>query len=748
MKFKLSIISILFSLTLLLISCSFDGVDNVQRMLADEDACGKKAVWRVEGSTLYIEGTGEMWNFDSSWDTPWHDVAHLVEKIEISDGITGVGDHAFDGFDSVSFISFPDSVYRIGKSAFEGVYLRSIDLPDNLKFLGDKAFFNSALKRISIPASVEYIGKGAIHFNHSPSYVYYEGTSDEWDNITIFEGVEDSYSYDGYVPSYDRYVFDESKIYYNVSSVRTKNFAPEVIEGNKCGENATWRIDGNKLIIEGSGDIWDFFDEDGVPWSEHSIREVEIGEDITGIGDYALCGTSSMIYVPKNVTYIGDEALSGSINILPEKLEYIGGQNIYLNPEIIYFGGSEDAWDNITILPDNDAVDISDIFFDVDTDLYRNLRGFDYAPKEAPKGFCGDNATWTYSDGVLTISGSGPIWDNYQEWKNLTIKNLIINDGITGIGNRTFVSCKVYNVTIPDSVEYIGDDAFSWTLLDAVKIPNGVKYIGESAFNNRYTGGSASMYRAVRSIHIPASVLHIGTGAFDSNISKISVDNNNPVYKTYGHELISKDGKSFLKYFEETQNTKSYNIPSSVKYICQDAFWYCSGLSKISIPDGVVRIGSGAFSNCQRITELKLPGSLKTIGNSAFNMCVKVKRFNIPNSVKYIGKWAFDNCRALEDIDLPSGITSILDSTFSGCESLESIKIPSGVVELESNAFSDCESLDTVRLPVSLKKIGYDAFGGSTDVDNVYYSGSEEQWGKVILDSGNEFISEVLICNG
>lgn len=64
-------------------------------------------------------------------------------------------------------------------------------------------------------------------------------------------------------------------------------------------------------------------------------------------------------------------------------------------------------------------------------------------------GTCGDNATWKLtSDGVLTISGSGTMEEDYAwgsaPWyaiKEIIIK-VIIEDGITSIGNNTFRSCS------------------------------------------------------------------------------------------------------------------------------------------------------------------------------------------------------------------------------------------------------------------------------------------------------------------
>ena len=83
-------------------------------------------------------------------------------------------------------------------------------------------------------------------------------------------------------------------------------------------------------------------------------------------------------------------------------------------------------------------------------------------------GSCGENATWTYESTTLTISGTGEMydyaygeapWNAYAE----TMTSLVIEDGITSIGNNAFAGCeKLNSVQYPASgFTSIGDYAFS-----------------------------------------------------------------------------------------------------------------------------------------------------------------------------------------------------------------------------------------------------------------------------------------------
>ena len=79
-------------------------------------------------------------------------------------------------------------------------------------------------------------------------------------------------------------------------------------------------------------------------------------------------------------------------------------------------------------------------------------------------GTCGAEVTWTLdSEGVLTISGSGYMYDNGSSgapWHG-RVKSAVIAEGVTSIGEYAFSDCRsLTSVTIPGSVTRIGEYAF------------------------------------------------------------------------------------------------------------------------------------------------------------------------------------------------------------------------------------------------------------------------------------------------
>lgn len=102
--------------------------------------------------------------------------------------------------------------------------------------------------------------------------------------------------------------------------------------------------------------------------------------------------------------------------------------------------------------------------------------------------------TYDTSAKTLTVSGSGAIADYTNEvgsrapWyaNRHTIESVVIEEGVTRIGNYAFYSLMngaVKNITIPDSVTSIGEGAFkSCNRVTSVTIGSGVTSIGKQAF--------------------------------------------------------------------------------------------------------------------------------------------------------------------------------------------------------------------------------------------------------------------------
>lgn len=86
-----------------------------------------------------------------------------------------------------------------------------------------------------------------------------------------------------------------------------------------CGENMTWTLTGEEnnltLTISGTGSMYTFWTTNNVPWFDQrrSIRQVELGEGITDLGNYVFyeCSSLTSIVLPESLTGIGSSAFRG-----------------------------------------------------------------------------------------------------------------------------------------------------------------------------------------------------------------------------------------------------------------------------------------------------------------------------------------------------------------------------------------------------------------------------------------------------
>ena len=312
-----------------------------------------------------------------------------------------------------------------------------------------------------------------------------------------------------------------------------------------------------------------------------------------------------------------------------------------------------------------------------------------------------DNLTWDYTNGTLIISGAGamtvPEFMNYYPWYGFrsSIISVIIEDGVTSIGNSAFHGC---------------------TGLTSVTIPNSVTSIGNSAF--RGCTGLTSV--------------NITDIAAWCNIA-FSADEANPLY--YAKHLYVNDVE-----------VMDLVIPNSVTSIGNYAFYNCSGLTSLTIPNSVTSIGRNAFSGCSGLTSVTIPNSVTSIGDFAFLGCSGLTSveapagfFDVPennwpdytkilnqvvvnsgelteNALLFINRSyktlqtldvsrvtntefadeAFKGYYNLQQLVLPEGLQKVSYMMVAGCKNLQSIDIPASVEEIEQSAFEDCRSIQSI----------------------------------------------------
>ncbi len=118
-------------------------------------------------------------------------------SVVIGNGVETVGEFAFSNCVNLTDLVIGENVKTIEKQAFNNCSkLTLVILKDKVTTLGYGAFYGcSGLKEIVIGDSVKTIGEAAFWNCDNIKSVYYKGTKDEWENITIGEYNEDLTDY-------------------------------------------------------------------------------------------------------------------------------------------------------------------------------------------------------------------------------------------------------------------------------------------------------------------------------------------------------------------------------------------------------------------------------------------------------------------------------------------------------------------------------------------------------------------------
>ena len=408
-----------------------------------------------------------------------------------------------------------------------------------------------------------------------------------------------------------------------------------------------------------------------------------IGNSVTTIGEYAFSGCSgftSSLTIPNSVTTIGNHAFyncygfTGDLTI-GNSVTAIGNYAFY------YCDGFSDVCSLAETAPTlgteafpmfKDINPNTTLYYPTSEEQSYNDKGwFNYFSNRIGFGKCGDNLYWYVDENnTLTIFGTGEMYDyndnNYKApWRSLNSKptSLVLEDGITHIGNYAFYNCSGFtgSLTIPNSVTTIGNSAFyNCSGFDgSLTIGNSVTTIGNYAF------GNCSGFKG--SLTIPNSVTNIGISAFQ-----------------------------YCSGF-----TGSLTIPNSVTAIGEGAFSGCSSFTgSLTIGNSVTTIGNYAFQECSGFTgSLTIPNSVTTIGNGVFYLCSGFTgSLTIPNSVTSIGNYAFYFCSGFDgSLTIGNSVTNIGDEAFVYCVGLTgSLTIPNSVTTIGDWAFYYCSGLTNI----------------------------------------------------
>ena len=291
----------------------------------------------------------------------------------------------------------------------------------------------------------------------------------------------------------------------------------------------------------------------------------------------------------------------------------------------------------------------------------------------ADSGTCGENCTWSFEGGKLTISGTGEMEQYHSKYVGYytsdapwishrnQITSIEIGEGITNVSDYAFFGVQASSVSLPETVTSLGANSFNGNKkMQTIDLPSGLTSIGEGAFRSA-TG--------LTDITIPEGVTTLPKQLFHGATNLTNV--------TIGSNVTTIENDVF-----RTTNLTSINIPETLKSVGDYAFAF-TNLSEGDLSNTVItKIGQYAFAGTA-IKELTLPESYTKIGFQAFINMKNLEKVNIPEGVTAMSYGAFSGCSNLTDIVLPQSLQQITTGDFANCTSLTILLIPAGVTHMD-----------------------------------------------------------------
>lgn len=196
---------------------------------------------------------------------------------------------------------------------------------------------------------------------------------------------------------------------------------------------------------------------------------------------------------------------------------------------------------------------------------------------------CGDNVSASIENGVLTISGTGKMYDYLEVYGDGNYE--VDGYGITGHGKdgdgEYYYRDIPWPTERPSTDSQSGDDVDYDDCIHKVIVEEGITYLGANAFHDM---------KYLMDISLPSTLVKIGTGCFYGcgKLKEITI----PASVT---ELGEKDTANRFAMFEYCGGLEKVIIPenSRLKYIESGAFYSAGNFDglEVYIPEQVEEIG-------------------------------------------------------------------------------------------------------------------------------------------------------------
>ena len=657
-----------------------------------------------------------------------------ISSVEISDGVTSIGNNAFTDCPSLTSITIPNSVTSIGIGAFSYcTALTSFSVPKSVSKIEEYTFYNcSSLSFIDISNSVTSISPNAFELCSSLTSVHW--------NATNYEISRSSYA--------------PFRVILTQITSFTFGDAVESIPAYLC-------------------------------YGMTNLQSVVIPNSVTSIGDYAFqsCSSLASITIPNSVTSIGKSAFAdcSSLNsiTIPKSVSKIEGYTFYNCSSLtsITIPNSvtsieESAFRNCSSLTSitipNSVTSISPNAFSGCSSLssvHWNAINYDNisSSSDAPFDYILTQITsFTFGDAVESIPA-------YLCCGMKNLQSLTIPNSVTSIGGCAFYDCSSLNsVTIGNSVTRIGERAFSYcSAISDITITADSMEEYLNGYTNKlcyYYGSSLKSAKRhllidneiITNVVIPENIDTINSYAFYncSDIRSLTLHDNvylneKPFSGCDSIQSITIIAPSIEQYCQSTINDNLYDnkltnaerniiidgqkitdlvIPESVTTISEYLFYNSTSLTSLVLPESVESINKGAFYGCDNLDAIyqtsSTPPTIGTTVFSSFPVCYipygSLTAYEKSSWAEQVSKFIEESINGYQlfytssdgNIVTPSAEDAFNATVFSNVyENGQGIITFDGPIHtIKTGAFENCSTLTSITIPVSIKRIEDRAF--------------------------------------
>ena len=528
--------------------------------------------------------------------------------------VTRIGEDAFSGCTGITIVNTSSNNIEIGDRAFWGCEnINTMFIADNVGSIGREVFsYCTRLSQVSIGRALSTIGYGA--FNNCESL---------------------------------------------------KEINVDAANSTFCSENGI------------------LFNKDKTTLFKYPARKSEtaylIPESVKELEtcSFEFCANLEKVIIPKGITYIGggafwDCAVLKEIIILATTPPTLGVDvfqkgKIYVPSNAVSTYNNHDSWEYITVYPLESTFTVDNLTYEI-TDYTENTVKLVSCKQE---GVVNIPAVVNHNSTNYTVTAIA----SEAFFKNETVTEITISEGITSIGNSTFSRCF-----------------------------------------------------ALTTVNIPASLTQMGDLVFDncSALTAIHVAEGNTAYSSEDGVLFNKDKTTLIQYPIGKTGT-TYTVPATVTKIATSAFENCTALAQINLPNSLTYIVYRAFYGCKALTEMTVLATVPpTLGEDVFKNVNRDIPVYVPaeslEDYKAAAVWKEFNLQAIGSAFTVGGLTyKVTDQTAKTVTVTGYVNTPEGALEIPSTvehkgttysvtsigvkAFYDCTGLTSLTLPASLTNI-------------------------------------------